>query len=173
MRRPREVAPSAQGAQPFASHMRLEAKAPAIPQALSCPPTPRLPPKHCCHTNFTLCPCPLCPEAEPLSQHLGMGPGHISSLSGGLPAQPAAPRLERTIFGRTLWSVVYTRGARPEDKMAASLGIVMEEERGGRGLQGRKGLSGPHTETGSTDLTEAPTPGTRSLLPEWLPVADY
>lgn len=53
---------------------------------------------------------------------------------------------------------IYTR-SHPEDKMAAGLGIVMEEERGGRGLQGRKGLSGPHTETGSTALTEAPLLG--------------
>ena len=101
-----------------------------------------------------------------------MGPGQQlfpGSLSGGLPAGPVATHLEWAVFGWYPWSVVYIPRAHPEDKMAANLGIVTEEERGKRPAREEGTLWTTHPDWEPRSDRD-PTPGPHSLFPEWLPL---
>lgn len=160
MRRAREIAPPAQATLPFVSQVRLGAKAPATQLCTFLPLTPRWPPKHCFCRYFALCPPLPCAEADPLSWHLSHG-SWSSSLAPSRVACQLGP------WPHT-WSGLYLGGIHgpwytyPEPILRTrwlqiwGLSLRRKEE---RGLQGRKGLSGPRTKTGSPDLTETPLLG--------------
>lgn len=160
MRRPREATPPAQGTQAFwvTHETRIQGSCPPAKHSPP-PPHPQASPKIAVSTATSFCALTLILSALRRGMVLAPQPWVWvpSFFPEGSPTH--SPDTWSGPYQGAICGLWYTD---PKLILRARWQQVRESSlrrKGGRGLQGRKGLSGPHTETGSTHLTEAPLMG--------------